>query len=211
MDSSEYIGKLIEQGEHQRLDFKYAVNDSKKIARTLAAFANTDGGTLLLGVKDNGRIVGVNSDEEYYMIEAAADLYCKPVVKFSVQRWQTNGKVVLEVIVDKSDKRPHAAPDKSGKYAAYIRVKDENFIANPIQVEVWKKMKSKNAKPFVYSQKYDLVLDAIRSNDRLSLLQISKQVFCSEKEVKEILVELVFTGLVSIEATETSAYFTITC
>ncbi len=209
MDANEYIGKLIEQGEHQRLDFKYAVNDSKKIARTLAAFANTDGGTLLLGVKDNGRIVGVNSDEEYYMIEAAADLYCKPPVKFDVQRWQVNGKVVLEVMVQKSEKRPHSAPDKNGKYAAYIRVKDENFVASPIQVKVWKKMADKHSKPFAYSQKYDLVLETLRNNDKLTQLQISKLVFSSEKEIEEILIELILAQLVSIETTDTDTYFSI--
>ena len=48
------IEALIEQGEHQQLDFKFEVSDSKKIARTLSAFANTDGGRLLIGVKDNG-------------------------------------------------------------------------------------------------------------------------------------------------------------
>lgn len=36
------IEALIEQGEHQQLDFKFEVSDSKKIARTLSAFANTD-------------------------------------------------------------------------------------------------------------------------------------------------------------------------
>lgn len=209
MDVKEYISKLIEQGEHQQLDFKYAVNDSKKIARTLAAFANTDGGTLLLGVKDNGKIAGVNSDEEYYMMEAAADLYCKPSVKFDVQRWQVSGKVVLEVIVKKSDKRPHLAPDKNGKYAAYIRVKDENFIADPIQVNVWKKMASKQAKLFIYSHKYDAVLDVLRHKGKLTLLQLSKEVFSSEKEMKEVLVELILAKLVSIETTETNTYFSI--
>ncbi|MDR0661494.1 MAG: ATP-binding protein [Prevotellaceae bacterium] len=209
MDVNEYINKLIEQGEHQRLDFKFAVNDSKKIARTLAAFANTDGGTLLLGVKDNGRIVGVNSDEEYYMMESAADLYCKPSVKLEVQRWQISGKVVLEVIVQKSDKRPHLAPDKNGKYTAYIRVKDENFIASPIQVKVWKKKASKQPKPFVYSHKYDAVLDALRINEKLTLLQLSKKAFSSEKEVEEILIELILAQLVSIETTDTNTYFSV--
>lgn len=61
------IEALIEQGEHQQLDFKFEVSDSKKIARTLSAFANTDGGRLLIGVKDNGAISGVRSEEEYYM------------------------------------------------------------------------------------------------------------------------------------------------
>ena len=45
------IEALIAQGEHQQLDFKFEVSDSKKIARTLSAFANTDGGRLLIGVK----------------------------------------------------------------------------------------------------------------------------------------------------------------
>ena len=45
------IEELISQGEHQQQDFKFEVSDSKKIARTLSAFANTDGGRLLIGVK----------------------------------------------------------------------------------------------------------------------------------------------------------------
>jgi len=35
-----YLQKLIQEGEHQRQDFKYCINDSKKIARSLVAFAN---------------------------------------------------------------------------------------------------------------------------------------------------------------------------
>ena len=79
----QYIENLIQQGEGQTLDFKFEISDSKKIAKSLVAFANTDGGILLIGVKDNGAIVGVRSDEEYYMIQAAANMYCKPKISFS--------------------------------------------------------------------------------------------------------------------------------
>ena len=89
------IEELIAQGEHQQLDFKFEVSDSKKIARTLSAFANTDGGRLLIGVKDNGAIAGVRSDEEYYMIEAASKMYTRPEVPFEAKRWDMNGKTVL--------------------------------------------------------------------------------------------------------------------
>jgi len=75
---SAFIHNLIEEGEHQQLDFKFEISDSKKIARSLVAFANTDGGKLLVGVKDNGAIAGVRSDEEFHMVEAAAQLYCRP-------------------------------------------------------------------------------------------------------------------------------------
>ncbi len=50
--------RLIEQGEGLHLDFKFEVSDAPKIARSLVAFANTDSGTLLIGVKDNRKTAG---------------------------------------------------------------------------------------------------------------------------------------------------------
>ncbi|MDA9964009.1 ATP-binding protein, partial [Schleiferiaceae bacterium] len=44
---------LISEGEHGEQDFKYRITDARKIARTLSAFANTSGGRLLVGVRDN--------------------------------------------------------------------------------------------------------------------------------------------------------------
>jgi predicted HTH transcriptional regulator len=74
-----HIRRLIEQGEHQCLDFKFEISDARKIARSISAFANSNGGVLLIGVKDNGKIAGAQSEEEIYMAEAAAQMYCKPV------------------------------------------------------------------------------------------------------------------------------------
>ena len=133
------IEEWIAQGEHQRLDFKFEVSDSKKIARTLSAFANTDGGRLLIGVKDNGHIVGVRSEEEYYMIEAASQLYTRPSVSFTATRWHINGKTVLEISIAPSANKPHTAPDKDDQYQAYIRVDDENILANEVLLLAWAK------------------------------------------------------------------------
>ena len=85
LTDTEYIHALIAEGEHQQQDFKFEISDARKIAKTLSAFANTDGGKLLIGVKDNGKIAGVRSDEEQYMIEAAAGLYCSPEVNYTMQ------------------------------------------------------------------------------------------------------------------------------
>jgi predicted HTH transcriptional regulator len=133
------IELLIEQGEHQQLDFKFEVSDSKKIARTLSAFANTDGGRLLIGVKDNGVIAGVRSEEEYYMVEAASRLYTRPEVQFTAQKWEIGGKTVLEIYIPPSADVPCLAPDKQDEYKAYIRVDDENLLANEVLVLAWKK------------------------------------------------------------------------
>lgn len=76
MKTKDYILQLIDEGEHEHQDFKYQISDAKKIARSISAFANNSGGRLLVGVKDNGHIAGVKSDEEIYMIEQAATMYC---------------------------------------------------------------------------------------------------------------------------------------
>ena len=94
-DATSYIHALIAQGEHAEQDFKYEISDARKIARTLSAFANTHGGRLLIGVKDNGRVAGVRSEEEMYMIEAAAQLYCVPEVAISMASYRVEGHTVL--------------------------------------------------------------------------------------------------------------------
>lgn len=104
-----YIHGLISEGEHLRQDFKFAISDPRKIARSLSAFSNTKGGRLLVGVKDNGRIAGVDWEEEVYMIEAAAEMYCKPVVPLVNRRFRVEGKDVLEVYVAESDRKPVCA------------------------------------------------------------------------------------------------------
>ena len=87
LTDTDYIHTLIAEGEHQQQDFKFEISDARKIAKTLSAFANTDGGRLLIGVKDNGKIAGVRSEEEKYMIEAAAQLYCVPEVEYTMQTY----------------------------------------------------------------------------------------------------------------------------
>ena len=135
---SNHIQKLIEEGEHQMLDFKFEISDCKKIARSLVAFANTDGGRLLIGVKDNGSISGVRSEEEKHMIQTASEMYCIPNVNFQAKEWNINGKTVLEIIVPKSKYHKHKAPDHNNIYKVYIRVKDQNILADGILLKIWK-------------------------------------------------------------------------
>ena len=72
MDDRQYLQSLISQGEHQQQDFKYRVSDALKLAKSVSAFANTEGGRLLIGVRDDGNMSGVRDEEEIYMMLQAA-------------------------------------------------------------------------------------------------------------------------------------------
>ena len=193
-----YIKKLISEGEHQQLDFKFEISDSRKIAKTLVAFANTDGGTLLIGVKDNGNIAGVKSDEEYYMVDAAATMYCKPKVAFETRKWTVDGKTVLEVIIAKSADTTHFAEIEPKKWMAYLRVKDENILANTVLLKVWKKKQREKGILIEFSEKEKLLLSYLSTNDFITISKFCKVGMVSRHAAENIMVNLISLGLIKV-------------
>ena len=144
MINASWLQMLIEQGEHQQQDFKYKVEDAPTLARSVSAFANTDGGRLLIGVRDDGFIHGVRSEEETFMMHAAAFKYCtpQPVIQFETLHVPTEphgGRIRTVVIctVLPSRQRPVFALEE-GRRTAYIRVADENVVASPVHLAIWR-------------------------------------------------------------------------
>lgn len=207
---SHYIKNLIREGEHQQLDFKFEITDSRKIARTLVAFANTDGGKLLIGVKDNGSVVGVRSDEEYYMVEAAAHMYCKPEVGFTTKEWKIDGKTVMEVTIPKSDLRPHSAPYKNGKYKVYIRVRDKNLLANSILLKVWEREKNKKGVLVRYRKEEEFLLKYLEENEHITFSGFCKKGGTSRYKAKNILVNFILLGIIEVIFTEKQTFYKLT-
>lgn len=195
---STYLYKLIQEGEHQRQDFKYCINDSKKIAKSLVAFANTDGGRLLVGIKDNGKIVGIRTDEEFYMVEAAAKIYSNPPISFSTQQWQIEGKTVLEIIIESSKTKPHFARDENGKWLAYQRVGDENYLAGKIQVNVWKKNNSPVGIHFTYSEHEKFLIDYLLNNPSITISKFIRQAHVSRNKAEEVLTNFVLMDIIKM-------------
>lgn len=195
------IESLIAEGEHQRLDFKFEVSDSKKIARTLSAFANTDGGRLLIGVKDNGRISGIQGDEEYYMIEAASQLYTKPSVPFQAKTWDINGKTVLEVSIDPSPERPYMAPDKEEKYKAYIRVLDENMLANEVLMLAWKKKQRPNGTLIKISKPVEKLFAFLEKHTFININQ-----FCRIGQINYYTAKSILSDLIAVNTLQYAVY-----
>ena len=169
-----YIQKLIDEGEHVHQDFKFAISDARKIAKSISAFSNTEGGRLLVGVKDNGKIAGVRSEEEIYMIEAAAKMYCTPEVNISNKIFRVQGKDVLEVSIEESKNKPVCAIDENNKSWAYVRINDENILADTVFLNRWKHNKQEEKVIVTYSEREKYLLDILSKNNELTLNQCSR-------------------------------------
>jgi len=204
---SKYIHNLVDQGEHQQLDFKFQVNDSRKIARTLVAFANTDGGKLLIGVKDNGVIAGVRTDEEYYMVEAAAGMYCKPEILFASRSWNMDGKQVLEIDVPELKKKPAFALADDDRWMAYVRVGNQNILATPLQVKFWKQQYSEQGSLIRYSENEKILLSFLSNNPFITLGKFSRMANLPRYKAENIIVDLMCAGLIEMSQNEHNTWF----
>ncbi len=201
------IERLIEQGEGLHLDFKFEVSDAPKIARSLVAFANTDGGTLLIGVKDNGKIAGIRSEEEFYMIQNAAQRYCKPEIGFQTKEWNIGGKKVLEVIIPKGKQIPYKAFDRAGKPKAYVRIADENILASGVQMKIWQGKNSKRVIRFSNNSVEKKLLNCLSENDFAGLRTLKKNCGLSPFRTEKLLADFVLLGLVGMESKKDDVYF----
>jgi len=194
-----YIHTLIRQGEHQQQDFKFAINDSRKIARSLVAFANTKGGRLLIGVKDNGKIAGVRTEEEFHMVEAAAQLYCKPEIQIERKDWLVETKKILEITVPESENKPYYARDEEGRWKAYVRVADENILADIVMLQVWKKQKSAKGVKIKYSQAEKFILSYLNEHENISLKQFYKKSGIGRYRAVNVISDLIVVGLLDYD------------
>ena len=50
----------MQREESGTLEFKLRIDSQQKIAKTLVAFANGEGGRIAIGVRDNGSVAGCN-------------------------------------------------------------------------------------------------------------------------------------------------------
>ena len=189
------------------LDFKYCISDPQKIARTLSAFSNTAGGKLLIGVRDNGSLAGVRSDEEYYMIDAAARLHCDPEVTIRTRNHTVNGKNILEVEVPKSTIIPVKARDEHGRWKAYFRQNDQNFMADRVILQVWRRSVKSRGLLLRVEETENLLLNHLRSEGRITVEEFRNLTGINARRAEKILSDFILCGLITYEASERGIFY----
>jgi predicted HTH transcriptional regulator len=203
------IRKLILEGEGTTLDFKKTITSCEKIAKTMVSYANNKGGLLLIGVADDGRIVGVKSeDEEKYMISKAAGFFCKPALEPKFEEVYIDEKVVLVVEIEESDMKPHYALGEDKKWWVYVRVKDKSVLASKIVVDVLRRESKSEGVLLEYTSKEKALLEYLTANERITAREFSTMLNLSRRRSYRILVNLVLSGVLRIHTTEKEEFYT---
>lgn len=192
-----HIASLIAEGEHECQDFKYKISDSLKIARTVSAFSNNKGGRLLLGVRDNGSIAGVSNEEDIFLVEQAAQMYCNPEVSvnFTAYRATDEGHIVIKAEIPAIEARPVRCREADGRWRAYFRVKDENILASPLMVKAWKLQSEGNNGNLLFNEQASRVVAVVEREGVISSKQLARSMLMSKQTMESLVVGLVSAGI----------------
>ncbi len=165
---------------------------------------------MLIGVKDNGSIVGVQSDEEFYMVQAAADMYCKPNIIFKTKVWDIKSKTILEITIPKLEgEKLYSAPDKNGIFKVYIRVNDENIIVNNIYIKAWNKKKFGKGVLVRYDKPEKVIFDYLQHNESITFSRFRKIASLSKYKAEKILINLIVLNILRINFSDNQAVYSL--
>ena len=206
MDSRRFLQSLISEGEHQQQDFKYRVSDAQKLAKSVSAFANTDGGRLLIGVRDDGHMSGVRDEEEIYMMHQAAYRYCRPEASIKFDTYHVEGRTIVVATVPPSDHRPVCTVSDDGQLRAYIRIADENIVASPVHLAIWRESQNPQGTMMTYTDAVKKILEALQ-NQRLPLNQIVRRSHLPRPKVISLLARLIHFRVIQWEYTNQQFLF----
>jgi predicted HTH transcriptional regulator len=203
------IQRMIALGESETLDFKQTISDASKIARTLVAFANHKGGTLLIGVRDNGTICGIRSEDEKYMLELAGNFYCQPKIEVTCTEHIIDKKLVIEAKIEPGQDKPYYAKNEDNKWWVYHRVNDKSLQASAVIYQVLKKQNKTQLSISTYSFLESEILNELKSNNNLTIHDLINVLKIKKNRIIYSLAKLVHFEVVKVNYRQKIEYFTL--
>ncbi|MEK6725240.1 MAG: RNA-binding domain-containing protein [Deltaproteobacteria bacterium] len=114
----EKIKELLMLGEGQNVEFKSNYRNLNVIGQVVCSFLNAQGGYIVCGVEDNGKLIGIDgSDAGVKVLEQGVQQGLSPKALVSVQVQEVEGKSLLVLEVPAGQDLPYAFRD-----VIYIRV-----------------------------------------------------------------------------------------
>lgn len=202
------VKNLAQTGEGKFLEFKRTIPSAEKIAREIAAFANTKGGTLLVGVDDDKSLVGVEGyHEEEFLLNKATHEICTPSVEIGIEIVHFGERDLLVIRVPEAEKKPIFVKNKRGK-TVYVRKGDQNKVASKELVAVMQNKHSDEGVTFEYGPNEQKLFRYLNEYGEITVEKFSHLIDVQSGKASGILVNLVSAGVLNLFTKDNIDYFT---
>ncbi len=221
------LKELVRQGEGKHLEFKLKTNHPEKIVREIVAFANTDGGKLLIGIGDDRSIKGLKyADEDEYILIKAIEKYCSPDIDYAIERvhigdeyevlvftirpskdkthyvWQEPETILSASIYSTPTSKIQTAPKRT-----YIRVADKSIQASKEMREILRRGRQHRDVQFIYGEKEQKLVQYLGENGNVTVDSFAMIANISRKMASKTLILLVLANVLRVQPDEITDKF----
>lgn len=187
-----WLSQLVRSGESLQLEFKLKATYPDKLVHEIIAFANTKGGTLLIGVDDDGRLAGVKyPEEESLSVMRSLIKHCRPRIRmnyFYVRLTSKKWVVVFEIPESKC--KPIKFMESRNKLLYYIRFEDKSLRASREAEGILKLQSIKATVSFTYGDIENKILKAIERKSQTTLAELSRETQIPEVKLSLHIIKL---------------------
>ncbi len=207
----QHLTHCIAQGEGPLLEFKQRVPAPERMAKEITAFANTQGGQVLIGVSDDGTTTGVkDAAEEEYALLRALEKYADPPVVLKTTRIRISRKrdIILVTVLESPDKPHYVKDPDTSRRTAYIRVEDKSVEASREARTLMRHDVSEWDILFRIGEKERILLRYLVRCGRITVAQFARLAGISKSEASKTLVHLTRARMLCHHADLREDYFT---
>ena len=208
--------ELIELGEGLHVEFKQRFSTFEKIAKEIIAFANTNGGWLILGVDDDKSLYGIESEKgDAELIKETAEKYCEPPVKYALHNFEIENKEILLVEIPESVNKPHRLQDylphiDLNNVSVYVRVNDKSVLAGKEMIKIMQAQTAKmSLRNYEIGDNERIVFEYLEEHETITAKELSQYANISNRRASRTLIKLVRANLLLIHTKDNGGdYFT---
>ena len=189
------LKKLVARGESGSLEFKRKATYPDKIVREMIAFANAQGGILLVGISDDGGIAGLKHPEDESHVIQKSLQKCKPSLPVDETYIPIgNARSVIQYHISESVNKPHYFLDGEKK-EAFIRVNDQSIRASREVREIARRSQLKKDIRFHFGEHEKFLMSYLDNNPAITLKEFMassglKKFYASKKLVLLVLADV---------------------
>lgn len=200
---------LLAQKEGTSLEFKRTIDSPGRIAKTLAAFANTAGGLLVVGVEDDHSVRGVVSEkDEVQRLETASDLWVEPPLLLHYEVAEASGRRVLIFRIDESGEKPHKAKNERGEWVIYVRARDKSVPASRQMGQFLQNSGTVDAE-LLNSPNVKTLFQFLQKSERITAPRLAKLINVSAYRADKLLRELTRQGALLLLENQSPKSYTL--
>ena len=193
--------KLIcKAGEGQFVEFKMNANQPSQIAEEVVGFANAKGGSLFVGVDDNGTPCGLKfvEDDAIFLTDYINQVI-EPPPLFNYEIIPlTKARAILHFIINSGHEKPYGIKETSKTKKVFYRVDDLCIQASRELKNILRRTRQNIGLTIKYTELEDRILKLIERDNSLSKTQICQMTNFSARKISDCLIRLVTAGVLKI-------------